>query len=230
MALMNMSTLRKIKKKRDEVNERGLSQVLKKYFHDHIYQRMDVIVVTRDLSLPVKKLSKQSKLDEQRVVESVEEMGSLEPHFTHKYNHFKKLFDSGAICTVGYIDNVLIGYFWISTKDFYDSIIYKHLFKLKDDEIYQLAGFIAEPYRGRAISNEGQAWVWEHFRDQGYKKVLAAVEVDNVPSLRLHFRFGFQEKGEMIHVHKLFGWRWSTSELYQGERYAVHKQRVKTKV
>ena len=77
---------------------------------------------------------------------------------------------------------------------------------------------------------EGQAFVWQRFRDLGYRKVLAAVEVDNIPSLRLHFRFGFEEKGEMIHVHKLFGWRWSTSERYQGERFSSHKKRVKKKV
>jgi len=207
--------------------ENGLIFLVKKVFRDRVYKTQDVVILLRPLNLKTRKFTRRSILTKIVALDEQIDIDGLIPHFKDKIQHFKRLREEGPILIAAYEHKTIIAYFWISPTSYNDKYVYKHFFKVADKQAYQFAGYIAVEYRGTSIVSETQRVGWEYLLARGYEEVIAAVETDNIISIKTHFHFGFREFGKILHVRKLLFYSWSRLETYEGERFSQYKKKKK---
>jgi hypothetical protein len=95
--------------------------------------------------------------------------------------------------------------------------------------VLQFAGEMALPYRNTPISVNIMQSAYAYWQEQGKDEVFCYTDVTNVPSLRLHFHVGWEEMGQLIHIHRFLGYQWQKMETYSGERFAQFKKRSRNK-
>lgn len=216
----------KIEKKNAELRMRGLFWVLGKFFRDHIYHHQRHVFMERDLSKPHRMYNRRQDwyirmLDERDIEE-------FRANFESRMKDIAKLFRDGLVGAAVFHKDVLVGFMWYATADYYEDK-YNHVIKLKKGDVYQFAGYLLPHYRGSLMVLEGMKYGQEYFREQGYFKTTCVVDTDDIPILRLHFKLGFEEIGAVLHVWKIFRLRWSKLEPYEGVRYEEHSRQRKAK-
>ena len=75
---------------------------------------------------------------------------------------------------------------------------------------HQRDGFpvlVAEDFRGRGLGSALLEPLLESARERGLHAIIAAIDAENVASIRLHARFGFEQVGLFRQVGFKFG-RW----------------------
>ena len=180
-----------------------------------------MVMMERDLSLEpeiFKKEYKRKVFWRNGFLTGIENMHHFDEHFYSKKKEYLKLFQQNAECAVSYKDDVLIGFIWYVKGKYHDPLI-NHTFYLKDDEIFQLAGFLAPEYRGSWMVLDGMRYTHRHYEKEGYRRVIVVVDSAFETNLRLHFKLGFRERGTLIHSKKLLFRKWSWSEDYAGPRF-----------
>lgn len=88
---------------------------------------------------------------------------------------------------------------WSSLSEFRARIGYRFTV---EDSVY-----IAPGYRGRGLGRQLLAPLIEQARLRGYHAIIAAIDADNVASIRLHAGFGFERVACLRQVGYKFG-RW----------------------
>ena len=74
--------------------------------------------------------------------------------------------------------------------------------------------YIHQDFRGIGLGKLLLTRLIERAREQGYHSMMAAIDAENNPSIRLHKELGFQQKGLLPEVGFKFE-RWLTLALYQ---------------
>jgi RimJ/RimL family protein N-acetyltransferase len=71
---------------------------------------------------------------------------------------------------------------------------------LGQDEVYAYDVFTAPPFRGKNISPVRSAWMLQHFREAGYKRVIGFIVPENESSLRTSRKVGYRPFAVMGYI------------------------------
>lgn len=157
------------------------------------------------------------------MLESHRDLDEFREHFSDSIAGISELFDAGIIGSAVFVDDVLVGYMWYAIEKMYEEK-YNYTFHLKEDQVYQTAGYLISMYRGRLMALDGMKHGQEYFKERGFKTTMCVVDTEDEPILRLHFKLGFEEIGKVLHTRKLIFYRWSRVEHYEGTRYDRFKK------
>ena len=88
---------------------------------------------------------------------------------------------------------------WSALNRYHDRMGYRFT---SENSIY-----VAEDFRGRGLGSALLEPLLESARERGLHAIIAAIDAENVASIRLHARFGFEQVGLFRQVGFKFG-RW----------------------
>jgi phosphinothricin acetyltransferase len=94
-------------------------------------------------------------------------------------------------------DGRIVG--WSALNRYHDRMGYRFT---SENSIY-----VAEHFRGRGLGSALLEPLLESARERGLHAIIAAIDAENVASIRLHARFGFEQVGLFRQVGFKFG-RW----------------------
>ncbi|MCM2463827.1 N-acetyltransferase, partial [Pseudomonas sp. CG7] len=110
-----------------------------------------------------------------------------------------------------------VGFAWASTRDYFDRHFYRCNFPIKPGEYFQFGGEAIRQYWGTSISADMQLEVWKVMADQGCSTMVDVCDLQNIQAIKMHIRMGFQERGQITHLYRLFGlWRFLRNTSYAG--------------
>ena len=78
--------------------------------------------------------------------------------------------------------------------------------RLAPDEVYVYDSFTSPDFRGRNISPARSTQALRYIRDAGYRRIMAAILLENKPAFRVFEKVGFRPLGLMDYV-KIGPWR-----------------------
>lgn len=112
---------------------------------------------------------------------------------------------------------------WCSEKTFTDRF-YGCTIRLREGEVFQMAGEVAEPYRNSPVTANLQFAAWDYWDAQGKSRVLTLIQDDNAPSMKFSMSAGYKEVGKAYVIHRILGMRFYHIANYEGERFAHLKK------
>lgn len=203
-----------------------MKQTLKRLIKFFIFRRYTLVILERDLALPVLRY-KESKRWYTRLL-TEDDLPRCQTHFSHQYAYFKKQLQAGNTCfaALDKQNDDVIGVVWHTPNDYQDSF-HHFTFNVAPHQVFQFAGEIAAPFRNTQISAEALALAWQYHRDRGKTHAITAVDSSNIASLRTLFHLGTEETGEQIHFYRWLGIRATRKSAYQGERFEHLKKKHK---
>ncbi len=201
--------LAKIKRQFEKTQKLGVKGAAKKLFRDKIYSVDHVLILDRSLEedYPLKKV--RAKGVTARVASTMEECAPLFAAFPDRAAYFRDYIQQGCHVMYGVRDDKVEAYVWVSTQDFYDKYLYRWTFVLEQAQMYQYAGYVVPERRGSTLSLAMMNQANAHFHALGFHKTLAAVSVDNSPSMKFHSKLQYRATGAAFNTYKLFGFRWA---------------------
>ena len=208
---------RKIRKKLHDIRTEGFMPTLKKFVRDHLYRHDRSAFFERDLSLPHRDYGRRANW-QIRVLEGKRDLEEFCAHFSSQLRLFEQLFDEGLTCVASFVDNVLVGYIWYSTADYYDRSL-NFMFRVKPGEVYQKYGQNVAKYRGTLMVLDGMRYSHQHFLANGFNKVILGIDITDFVNLKLHLKLGFEERGAMLHAVKILSFRRAYVTRYEGRRF-----------
>ena len=117
-------------------------------------------------------------------------------------SEIEKRFERGNRCFVAQIGAKVVHYTWVSFHKEYLPSINKWI-ELADDEAYIYNVRTLSDFRGQGIFPFVLDRLCEQLKTDGYKKILASVQSDNVPSQKAFEKAGFKKSKE-ISYFKVF--------------------------
>jgi L-amino acid N-acyltransferase YncA len=114
---------------------------------------------------------------------------------------YRMLLERGRSCVMALEDNQLVAYGWFTLE--VDPLVERTYVPLAQDEIFIFDLFTRPAFRHRGIQSVLLQYMLELARKRGYKRALSLVVVDNVPSLNLHDKLGFQVVSRFTKVRVL---------------------------
>ena len=222
---MSKSPFVKVKTVFQEEGARGVFWKLVRKVGNLIYKKQTFVFLNRDLSLTVRAYRKLKRWQDRQFKR--EDIVFCKKHFERFMPHYHDLFDLGlkAFASFETETNDVIGIAWYADKDFYDQHYLHHNFNVSNHQVLQFACEVSEPYRNTQISGSGLKYIYEYWKEKGKTELITTIDASNSPSLRLMFHLGWEETGEALTFHRLFGYRWQSTEYYQGERFGNYKKR-----
>jgi ribosomal protein S18 acetylase RimI-like enzyme len=103
---------------------------------------------------------------------------------------YKMLLEKERVCVVASKDNQLAAYGWFTSE--VDPVVERTYVPLAQDEIFVFDLFTMPTFRCQGIQSALFQQMLQLARKRGYKRALSLVMVDNLPSLNLHDKLGFQ--------------------------------------
>lgn len=203
-----------------------MKQTLKRLIKFFIFRRYTLVLLERDLALPVR-CYKESKRWHIRLL-TEDDLPRCQTHFSHQGAYYKEQLQKGNTCFIALNNQTgdVIGVVWHTPEDYADS--FNHFtFKVAPHQVFQFAGEVAAPFRNTQVSAEALAIAWQYHRDKGKTHAITAVDSTNTASLRILFHLGMEETGEQIHFYRWLGIRAARKSAYQGERFAHLKKKHK---
>jgi GNAT superfamily N-acetyltransferase len=198
---------------RNKVRERGLARVMGESASNLLYKRINAVYLERDLDAPLPLLRRHAKITLKQM-ERIEN-APFRRFFSSHVGVYRRLLDEGCHCQAALVDDEVIAVAWWADRDFFDRDVYRINFPVADDEIYQFAGFLAEPFRNTTIAVNTLDAIYREARALGRRRAYAVVDLKNTPSLKLHLHVGFRERGTMLVMRRyLEGFVVSRNEPY----------------
>lgn len=207
------------------VKKEGFGSLFSKAYKKLIYRDRCFVYTKYDLHVPLRKFKSSKRW---RIGEFTrEELPLCDTHFKRHVSDYKDLFDDGVKAFAAYEaeTNNIIGVIWHASSDFYDRHYLHYKFKVLPHQILQLAGEISLPYRNTQVSVNLMQFGYDYWVDHGKDEVFCYTDVENEASLRLQFHLDWEEIGELVHFHRLLGYKWQTTEVYPGERFAYLRKK-----
>lgn len=203
-----------------------MKQALKRLIKFFILRRYTLVLLERDLSLPVRRYKESKRWHIRLLTEA--DLPRCQTHFSHQRAYYKEQLQTGNTCFVALDSQTgdVIGAVWHTPEDYPDS--FNHFtFNVAPHQVFQFAGEIAAPFRNTQVSAEALALAWQHHRDKGKTHAITAVDSTNTASLRIMFHLGMKETGEQIYFYRWLGMRFTRTAHYKGERFAHLKKKHK---
>ncbi len=220
-----------ITKLKEVFHEKGLVELLvfiiQKLTKKFIYKRQSIVFLKRDLSLTTRKYRTSKRWLEREFTR--DDISLCNEHFQRFKSDYNDLFDLDLKAFAAFeteTENV-IAIVWYSDKDFYDQHYLRETFTVSENQVFQFAGEVSEPYRNTQISATVVKLAWEYWNSKGKSELVATVDTTNSPSIRYMFHLGWEEMGKIQHFHQLFRYRWQRMENYTGDNFSQFKKRKK---
>jgi GNAT superfamily N-acetyltransferase len=173
----------------------GLAQTVARVF----YQRADYVVLEERFSKYAPAADPRPDLVIRRVT-TRELVASLSPVTNlADMQRFYKLFDGGCFAFIASENDQVIGYCWASQHVEGSLNRVGAALSLGAGDAYIHDLFTAEAYRGRGIGRSLLIHCLEYLHENGYERAVAAVERDNIASLIVTRKAGYQVMGEISH-------------------------------
>jgi len=117
----------------------------------------------------------------------------VQEHQPHKAKLFERRIadDITGLATFN-DDNVLIGYGWWATKDYYEPK-YKYTVNLRENQVYQFDGYVNNPFRRDKLGSYSMWLMWQYFLEKGFSETVCLVLTSNIGALKWHAFSEFKE-------------------------------------
>ncbi len=214
-----------LQKAQNILQEQGIKGLTQRLIRKLIYRRQSIVLLKHDLHKP----HKQYKVSKRWTVRQFTEpdLALCRTYFNRYLNDYRDLFRENYKAFAAFEANTdeVIAIAWYAHQDFYDQHYHHYTFKVAPHQVFQFAGEVRPDYRNTQISINVMQAAWSYWKQQGKDEVCCSVDTTNIPSLRLVLHVDWEETGELVHFHRLLGYRWTSEEIYSGERFAHYKKR-----
>ncbi|MFL6608513.1 MAG: GNAT family N-acetyltransferase [Pseudomonas sp.] len=210
-----MNTLQTL---RDRIHKKGLRAVLRQLSRRYIFSHTRLVWLEHDIRTPLPPHNLKPYPPMRLESITVANADAFARHFGDRVETMRELAAEGYTGLM-YLDDQgdSVGFAWASTRDYFDRHFYRCNFPIKPGEYFQFGGEAIRRYWGTSISADMQLEVWKVMADQGCHTMVDVCDLQNVQAIKMHIRMGFQERGKITHVYRLFGhWRFFRNTLYPG--------------
>lgn len=207
------------------IQQQGVSGLLRKVFRKVIYRRQTIVLLKHDLNLPHKPYKSSKRWSVKEFTR--DDIQFCREHFNRFTADYLDLFELQFKSFAAFEANTneVIAIAWYAPHDFFDQHYHQYTFKIQPHQAFQFAGEVSLPFRNSQISVHVMHAGWDYWKSLGKSEVFCSVDITNTPSLRLMFHLKWEEMGELVHFHRLLGFKWQTEEKYLGERFSQHKKK-----
>ncbi|WP_339476984.1 MULTISPECIES: N-acetyltransferase [unclassified Pseudomonas] len=207
-----------LQKLRDRIQKKGLRAVLKQLFRRYVYFHSQLVWMERDLVSPIRPHNLKPYRPVRQEFITAENVDAFATHFGDRVETMRELATEGHTGLM-YLDDQgdTVSFIWGSTRDYFDRHFYGCWFPVKPGEFFEFGGEMIRAYWGSQMSVDVQLNLWKVMADKGCDKVVDVCDLRNIPAVKLHLRMDYQERGQITHVHCLFGrWRFFRDTFYTG--------------
>ncbi len=103
---------------------------------------------------------------------------------------YRMLLERGRSCVIALCDDQLVAYGWFTTQ--VEPAVERTYVPLSPGDLFIFDLFTRPAFRRRGIQRALLGWILEFGREDGRTRALSLIRTDNLPSLNLHTRLGFQ--------------------------------------
>jgi len=114
--------------------------------------------------------------------------------------------EAGHLCFVARHEGRIVSAAWIATGRVWVDYLAREV-RLAADEAYLYESFTSPESRGQNIPAVRATYEAQHFREAGYRRLVAVIMPENKPALRHAEKAGWQPFGMLGYI-KLGPWRW----------------------
>jgi SAM-dependent methyltransferase/GNAT superfamily N-acetyltransferase len=183
--------------------EAGLQGLWFKALGETVYRR--TVLVERPLHEPIPRVSTSLPVTIGLLSETeINEYLNFRPE-THPLEVRNRL-EAGHLCFVARYEGRIVSAAWIATERVWIDYLACEI-RLAADEAYLYESFTSPESRGQNIPAVRATHEAQHFRDAGYRRLVAVIMPENTPALRHAEKAGWHPFGMMGYV-KLGPWRW----------------------
>jgi len=209
-----MSVLQKCRR---HVQQQGLHAVFRKLIKHYVYFHTRLVWLEHDVRTPLPPHNLKPYPPMRLEFITVSNADAFARHFGDRVETMRELAAEGYTGLM-YLDaqGDTVGFAWASTRDYFDRHFYRCNFPIKPGEYFQFGGEAIRQYWGTRISADMQLEMWKVMADQGCDTMVDVCDLQNIPAIKMHLRMGFQERGKITHVYRLFGrWRFFRDTFYR---------------
>lgn len=173
------------------------------------------IIVERSLEKPIEEIETRiSAIIRQATINDLDTLKGIVND--SKLELFKKRFKKGRICFIALDGERVCSFAWVSFENEYENDCRMEI-KLHEGEGYIFDSYTVPEYRGSGFQTALISKRLAYLKDQGFRRAVAFVWDDNIPSLKACRSVSF-EKGKTVTLVTLLGlrfhrWRKSKGDL-----------------
>ncbi|SCW54009.1 MULTISPECIES: GNAT family N-acetyltransferase [unclassified Pseudomonas] len=203
---------------RDGIQKKGLRAVLKQLSRRYVFFHTRLVWLEHDVRTPLPPHNLKPYPPMRLEFITVDNADAFARHFGDRVETMRELAAEGYTGLM-YLDaqGDTVGFAWASTRDYFDRHFYRCNFPIKPGEYFQFGGEMIRAYWGSSMSADMQVQMWKIMVDKGCDTMVDVCDLQNTPAIKMHLRMGFQERGKITHVYRLFGrWRFFRDTFYRG--------------
>ncbi|SDA53201.1 hypothetical protein SAMN03159443_01222 [Pseudomonas sp. NFACC15-1] len=207
-----------LQKLRDRIRKKGLRAVLNQLCRHYVYFHEQLVWMERDLVSPIRPNNLRPYTPLRREIITTSNADAFARYFGDRVETMRELAAEGHTGLM-YLDDKgnTVAFIWGSTRDYFDRHFFRCWFPVKPGEFFEFGGELYRAYWGTQLSVDFQLDLWKAMAEQGCNKVVDVFELSNIPAVKLHLRMDYQERGQITHMHCLFGrWRFFRDSFYTG--------------
>jgi hypothetical protein len=202
-----------------QINSRDKPRGIWRKLLRKLYYRRTLIYLSHELKNGHRQIKPTSRFDIKRFETS--DLCACETYLEKYIADFKNFLTLGYVGFVGIEKQTgaAVGTVWYARQTFRDTFYGCHI-DLADNEVFQMAGEVAKPFRNSLITANVLFYAWDYWMTQtGVDRIVTLIQDDNLPSLKLTINTGFQEQGRFIVIHRFPGFRLYQYKTYTDERF-----------
>ncbi|WP_417694835.1 GNAT family N-acetyltransferase [Pseudomonas sp.] len=210
--------MKSLQKLRDRIQKKGLRAGLKQLFRRYVYLHSRLVWLEHDVRTPLPPHNLKPYPPMRLEFITVSNADAFARHFGDRVETMRELAAEGYTGLM-YVDvqGDTVGFAWGSTQDYFDRHFYRCNFPIQPGEYFQFGGEMIRAYWGSRMSADMQLEIWKIMADKGFETMVDVCDLQNIPAIKMHLRMGFQERGKITHVYRLFGhWRFFRDTFYRG--------------
>jgi len=203
---------------RDRIQKKGLRAVLKQLCRRYVFVHSRLVWLEHDVRTPLPPHNLKPYPPMRLEFITVSNADAFARHFGDRVETMRELAAEGYTGLM-YLDGQgdTVGFAWGSTRDYFDRHFYRCNFPIQTGEYFQFGGEMIRAYWGSSMSPDMQLEIWKIMADKGCDTMVDVCDLQNIPAIKMHLRMGFQERGKITHVYRLFGhWRFFRDTFYRG--------------
>lgn len=143
------------------------------------------------------------------VATNADEIAPLARAYPERAHFFRDYISQGISACYATKDDEVLGYIFVTDKDFYDRHLWKNTVEVKPGEVFHFAAYVKPTSRGSIATIFLLQGLHHHFKSIGYSAALTTISDRNDPSWRACLKFGYHQEPMAWDIYKLFRSRWS---------------------
>ncbi|MBC3361828.1 N-acetyltransferase [Pseudomonas sp. SWRI154] len=211
---------------RDRIQKKGLRAVLKQLCRCYVFAHTRLVWLEHDIRTPLPPHNLKPYPPMRLEFITIANADAFARHFGDRVETMRELATEGYTGLM-YLDDRgdTVGFAWASTRDYFDRHFYRCNFPIKPGEYFQFGGEMIRAYWGSSMSADMQMEMWKVMLDKGCDTMVDVCDSQNTPAIKMHLRMGFQERGKITHVFRLFGrWRIFRDTFYSGSALGAFRK------